>query len=381
MDCYCNPILNDKDEVILIIEQLRDITELKKVQAIQRESEERYRSIVELSPDGIIIIVDHEIVFANKEAVKMCGTPEGGIVGKDVRELLAPEYHCALNRSMNSSNKALDKSTYECELILFNNKRISVQISISHLSYKSRPALQCVIRDITESKRRINKAANIQKQSLKKDFPLPERAFMKRVYIPAETVSGDFYSVNQIDGDIVTGIIFDVSGSGITAALNVSAFNVMFNEAIHLSHKPMEIINYLNEKTSLYLGESYVAALCFSLNFKKNVADIVGAGINRFMFAPKGGDIGEVIVRGPFVGMFENSMFEETLINFSSGDRFCFFTDGFDYVFEDEEFIQEANKMDDISDIKKHIRNNYVHRSSENEHYKDDCTLLAIQIK
>lgn len=77
--------------------------------------------------------------------------------------------------------------------------------------------------------------------------------------------------------------MFDVSGKGITTSLNVGAFNVMFNEAIDKNQTPYGSIQYLNKKATQYLGENYVAACCFSFDFKNQTAVVVGAGINRFM--------------------------------------------------------------------------------------------------
>ena len=70
MECYYNPVCNDNGEVLFIVEQLRDINEKKCLENILRESEERYRQIVNLSPDAIVITVDGEVVLANNEALK-----------------------------------------------------------------------------------------------------------------------------------------------------------------------------------------------------------------------------------------------------------------------------------------------------------------------
>lgn len=48
MECTCNPIVNNCGEVVLVIEQLRDITEKKKLELVLKASEEGYRNIVEL---------------------------------------------------------------------------------------------------------------------------------------------------------------------------------------------------------------------------------------------------------------------------------------------------------------------------------------------
>ena len=50
-----------------------DVTERAKAEEAQRESEERYRSLVELSPDGILVHRDGRVVFANEAAARLLG--------------------------------------------------------------------------------------------------------------------------------------------------------------------------------------------------------------------------------------------------------------------------------------------------------------------
>lgn len=51
---------------------------------------------------------------------------------------------------------------------------------------------------------------------------------------------------------------------------------------------------------------------------------IVGAVINQFIFQSSMKKCERKIVKGPFLGMFENSVFDEKIIQFDSGDRFYF---------------------------------------------------------
>ena len=63
----------------------RDITEWKQSQFALKESEEKYRSLVE-SSDNLIIMVDsnNRYLFANTAAAKFVGTTPENIVGKDL---------------------------------------------------------------------------------------------------------------------------------------------------------------------------------------------------------------------------------------------------------------------------------------------------------
>ncbi len=263
----------------------------------------------------------------------------------------------------------------------YNNKMLDVEISSSFLVYNGKPAVQSVIRDITERKRELNSAAKIQKQILPKEFPIPDKAKMEALYVPAKTVSGDFYMLHKVNDNLVIGIIGDVSGKGITAALNISAFNVLFHEAVLVSNDPSQIIKEINNKVDIYCRERYIAACCFSLDFENYIAKIVGAGINRFIYQNRKDKYEERIIKGPFLGMFENSVFDEQSIHFHTGDKFYFFTDGLDFIYDDnyikEKYLKTATMTEIVYDF-----NNYLKDTLTNiKGLKDDSTLLAIEIK
>ena len=72
-----------QDDVPHIITMSRDITDLKKAQKALRESEERYRSVVENSHDGICMIGDdYRLDFANEVFLRHCWLQPGRAHGK-----------------------------------------------------------------------------------------------------------------------------------------------------------------------------------------------------------------------------------------------------------------------------------------------------------
>ena len=92
MECTCNPVLDDSGEVIFVVEQLRDITEKKILVNTIKESEERYRKIVNLSPEAIIIIVDNKIVLANNQACKLVGADYSKVIGESIYKYIPDDF-------------------------------------------------------------------------------------------------------------------------------------------------------------------------------------------------------------------------------------------------------------------------------------------------
>jgi PAS domain S-box-containing protein len=73
-----------------------NITEHVEAERALRRSEERYRRLVDLSPDGILIHSQENIVFANPAAVRFLGARDGDdLVGRNLLELIDPKHHKA----------------------------------------------------------------------------------------------------------------------------------------------------------------------------------------------------------------------------------------------------------------------------------------------
>jgi sigma-B regulation protein RsbU (phosphoserine phosphatase) len=381
MDCTYNPVLDNSGEIIFVVEQLKDVTEKKILANTIKESEERYRKIVNLSPEAIIIVVDNRIVLANHQACKLVGIEYSEVIGESIYKYI--ENECVKNirkRIKQILEEKKGKSTFDHKIIRYDNSVVEVETSSSYLTYKGRPAIQAVIRNITEMKRALNQAAKFQKKNIENISPIPEKFEMESLYMPARTVSGDFFRIYKVNEDLAIGIVGDVSGKGITAALSVSAFFVLFREAILISYDPTEIVEILNKKIVNYL-DKYIAACCFSLDFKKNEVKIAGAGINQFMFQKSNCNSQEFIIKGPFLGMFEEGMFEEQVISFEKGDRFYFPTDGLEFIFNDNEIKENYLKAHTITEFIPYLKNILNNIITDVGGLKDDSTLVALEIK
>src|SRR5262245_39655865 len=67
-------------------------TQRRNAEIALQSSEERYRSLVELSPDALYVQSDDRIVFINSAGVKLFGAANADdLIGKSVRELVPPQ--------------------------------------------------------------------------------------------------------------------------------------------------------------------------------------------------------------------------------------------------------------------------------------------------
>ena len=86
------PVLDDSGEVVQMIEHAVDVTDHRRLQEELQESEERFRTLVELNADGVVIVDGDGVVrFANPAAEALLGSGEGELIGRQIRPRISDE--------------------------------------------------------------------------------------------------------------------------------------------------------------------------------------------------------------------------------------------------------------------------------------------------
>jgi PAS domain S-box-containing protein len=136
---------------------LRDITDRKQKEKTIRESEERYRQLVDLSPDAIgVTNSDGVFVFVNDAAVKLIAAESpADIVGKSLFLFLHTDFHIGGKKLLDRLiNKKIGFPLTETRLIRLDGEIIDVEMTATPLTYKGNPSVQAVVRDVTGRKRK-----------------------------------------------------------------------------------------------------------------------------------------------------------------------------------------------------------------------------------
>jgi len=129
------------------------------------ESEERYRSLVELSPDAIVVHSKGEIAFVNPAAVKLLGAkkPED-LVGRPVIEIIHPESRGFARKHMRQRLDEGEKIPLaERKFLRLDGKAIDVEVTAAPLTFYGQPAIQVIARDISKRKRMEQELLRAQK--------------------------------------------------------------------------------------------------------------------------------------------------------------------------------------------------------------------------
>ncbi|KCZ72921.1 PAS domain S-box [Candidatus Methanoperedens nitroreducens] len=131
------------------------ITERKRAEDALRESEERYRKLVELSPDAIAVHSEGKIVFVNMAGARLLGAADPGqLIGKDIMDIVHPDYHEVVKervRQMREEGRTVP--LIEEKFIRLDGSVIDAEVAAIPFTYQDKSAVQVIIRDITERRR------------------------------------------------------------------------------------------------------------------------------------------------------------------------------------------------------------------------------------
>jgi len=158
----------------------QDITVRKKAELALKESEEKYRALVESANDSILIVQNGILVFANHIPLQISGYPMDEVIGAPFLKFIAEEDREQILEYYRLRIRGEDVPYhYETNIILKNGERKPVEISISMFTYHGEKSELVFIRDISERKH-LEEARN-QEQALLKTLIsyLPSSVFVK----------------------------------------------------------------------------------------------------------------------------------------------------------------------------------------------------------
>ena len=130
----------------------RDIGERKFSEEMLRDSEERYRRLVELLPDGILVVSNEQIVFANKSAKVLLGVNDDQtLIDREYKSIIHPDYISFFKEKVR--NTGPDTPLLEGKYIRNDGESIDVELTGINLNYQGQSADLIVFRDVSERKR------------------------------------------------------------------------------------------------------------------------------------------------------------------------------------------------------------------------------------
>ncbi|NOT75473.1 MAG: PAS domain S-box protein [Cyclobacteriaceae bacterium] len=130
-----------------------DITEKKRLEQQQLETEQRYRDLIEQLPLGIVIHINGILVFVNAAAAKMVGGKQEDLIGMNAYAFAHPDSFAEIRERGEKVLHGESTPPIEQKYLRLDGSTIHVEASGHPYQYRGENAIQIIFSDITERKR------------------------------------------------------------------------------------------------------------------------------------------------------------------------------------------------------------------------------------
>ena len=132
---------------------------------------ERYRRLVESSPDGILIVEDERIAFVNPAAVGLFGAngPDQ-LLGRSLLDLFHAENHGIVREHFLEWQAGRTALPLDAKIVPPDGRVRDISVTGAQVADEGDRAIQLIVRDITEQKRRRTRACVKAKNGSRSPF-------------------------------------------------------------------------------------------------------------------------------------------------------------------------------------------------------------------
>ncbi len=152
LETHAAPFREEASGETRLLAITRDITDRKRLEEVLRGSERKYRALVELSRDAIIVGQGGVLVYVNQAALRLLGAQEASqVLGRPVNEIVHPEdaaVVAARRERLERGEGPLPPG--QVRLRRLDGSYVMTEGTGALVDYEGRPAVMTVARDITQ---------------------------------------------------------------------------------------------------------------------------------------------------------------------------------------------------------------------------------------
>lgn len=138
--------------LLLYVLLSRADAERRRIDARLRESEARYRTLVETSPDGVFVQEGGKFVFVNDALARMLGASSAtDLLKTPVLDRIHPDYHDIVRERMRRLHEeGVPAPPIEERFVRLDGSQVDVEVAAAPFTQEGKRGAQVVVRDITE---------------------------------------------------------------------------------------------------------------------------------------------------------------------------------------------------------------------------------------
>ena len=159
------PILDADGELTGVVLVFHNVTEQRVAQEQIRASERRYRTLVEMSPEAVVVHLSGRIVYANAAALRLYGAKyREELQGRQMLELIHPQDRDLVRERIAAVESGGTVALRELRIVCLDGREVAVESTAAVIDWQGKVAVQSILRDITA--RKAAEAVYIQTEKL-----------------------------------------------------------------------------------------------------------------------------------------------------------------------------------------------------------------------
>ncbi|WP_435157731.1 PAS domain S-box protein [Haladaptatus sp. DFWS20] len=145
---------DDAELAELLLSHTTEALQRIRSQTALRESEEKYRTLVEQSHDAIYIYRDDQFVFVNQRVCELSGYDRDELLEMSIWELLHPEERDRIMHIVAERSRGNYPPHYEARIVTKNDGIRHAEFNVREITYEGETTQLGSARDVTERKQR-----------------------------------------------------------------------------------------------------------------------------------------------------------------------------------------------------------------------------------
>ena len=176
---------------------LQDVTEREQSRRLLREREEQFRELVRVLPDGVVILSEEHVLYANAFAVDLFGHGGQTLLGEPVQALVPASGLQRLRQVLEGPAEARHGHSLVLEMQRLGGRRFQAGVVLGDVRYGGRDCRLLIVRDLSESER--------------------TRAALERSNRELQAMAGRLFSLQEDERRAISRDLHDDIGQAITA--------------------------------------------------------------------------------------------------------------------------------------------------------------------
>jgi PAS domain S-box-containing protein len=382
--------------IIREVEEARE--EIQRKEVALRKSEEKYRRIVETAGEGFILIGENfVIVDVNDAYCRMIGFSRDEILGKTTLDLATEEFKQFL---LTNRNELLSRDYREFEgaVVAADGRHVPILVHGNTLRDDRGEIIgnMAFVTDMTESKKALALAAEVQKSLLPQGKPQIQGLDIAGKNVSCDEIGGDYFDFlwrRENPNSPFSVVVGDITGHGVGSALLMTSARAFLRMRASQPGTMSDIVTAMNSHLAQDVLESgrFMTLFYMTIDPANDSIKWVRAGHDpAFFYDPIKDEFEELKGTGIALGVSNEFKYEENVkTGLKEGQIIAIGTDGIWEAFDKNgkmfgkdrfrDLIRQnaqANADDILNAVYGELSQFTKGRKSE-----DDITLVVIKVK